>query len=981
MTPPLFRDWHQPLLPQAVRDLVPDSAAGRFLDLSAHIVVVPGGRAMRRLEELLVERGRELGVFLTPPQITTLGQLPELLFEHDGAVASPQALTLAWAETLRAFPRDRLSTLYGRLPADGALVEWVRMARQLQVLHLEIAGGGLLFDAVKARCSGAEAERWRVLADLQKEVLARLDRERLLDPDRARLEAVRTGRIGSGGEVWLIGIPEISGIARAFLERIRDRLMVLVHAPQDCSELFDDLGAIRVDAWLKRESKLDDAMLRVAEGSSEQARQVVEIIAEAVARDADLQPEDIVVGALDTDVIPFLEETMAEAGLTARDAAGRPLTASAPLRLLSSTAALLAGRRWEAFAEWVRHPDIDRCRRTMSIDPPFEGSEGSTAPDTPEHAGARLGLSLAALDRWYEDRLPIQVGLEAGAAGRSTPGEPGEEGGIHGRVGLLTSTLLGPLGQDATRRPISEWAEPILEYLARVYDGLDLDEGREGDRSLVTALSKIGSEIQQWRRLPIGLAPECTVGVALQVMVGAMVNGAIPYPSRRDAIDLLGWLELQLDDAPIAIVAGVHAGTLPESVTGGPFLTDALRTRLRLEDNAHRYARAIYRLSALRHSRHLYLVSGRTSSEGDPLRPSPLMLADPSPQVTARRLIDFYEGDSTPAGEEPLDRKGQESGGSHLADASRFNSPPHPLIRFAAPDSIRATDFKRVLDDPYRFVLEQMEGCHEQHDRDRELDGRRFGELAHEVLERFGRSTAANSADVQVIEATLDEILDEVVRHRFGRRARYAQVTVRLQVEQLRSRLRHFAVWQSGWIADGWRIREVERATEGDGLPLVVDGHPIGVRAKIDRIDHHPQTGRWVVWDYKTTDDGPAPEATHLAGPRNDKRWVDLQLPLYRWMTQQFRDADGGPLIPQGESVEVGYILLPRDLDAVRGRVADWDESDFMDAMTAAHDVVRLLRAGEVAFDPSIRSRWATPAMDGLLGHAQLAAFADEEGQ
>ena len=1019
MTPPIFRDWHQPLLPQAVRDLIPDHAAGHSLDLSAHTVVVPGGRAMRRLEELLVERAQELGVFLTPPRITTLGQLPELLFERDGALASPQALTLAWAETLRSFSRDRLSALYGRLPGDGALAEWVRMARQLQALHREIAAGAQLFDVVSTKVSGAEAERWSVLADVQTEVLARLDREGLSDLDQSRIEAVRSGQIGFEGEVWLIGIPEISGIARAFLERISDRLTVLVHAPEDCRELFDVLGAIRVDAWLKRESSLDDDRLRVAEGPSEQARHVVEIIAEAAAEDPTLQPEDIVVGALDADVIPFLEEKVGEAGLHARDAAGRPITAAAPLRLLSSTAALLTGRRWEAFAEWVRHPDIDRCRKKMNAEPDSEGlersdgaveaegadsppsGEGSSALEAPAPPATGLNLSLAALDRWYENRLPVRVELHLTNPEPDAGAEPGQERSIHERVAVLTSTLLGSLAQDTTRQPISQWTEPILEYLARVYDGLDLDESQERDRTLVAALSKVGSELQQWRLLPPGLAPACTAGVALQVMVGAMETGAIPFPPRREAIDILGWLELQLDDAPVAIVAGVHAGTLPESVTGDAFLTDALRTRLQLEDNAHRRARAIYRLSALQHSRRLYLVAGRTSSEGDPLRPSPLMLADPRPQVTARRLIEFYEGDSTRAGEESA-REGsaregsgaEESAGAEAVglgaaqsaasgqdDLSQFKSPPHSVIRFAAPDSIRATDFKRVLSDPYGFALERMEGCYEQHDRDRELNGGRFGDLAHEVLEQFGRSAAGASADPAVVTKALDEILDEVVRRRFGREARYAQVTVRLQVEQLRSRLRRLAEWQAEWIAEGWQIREVERATEGDGIPLIVDGHPIGVRAKIDRIDHHPELNRWVVWDYKTSDDGGAPEATHQAGRRDDKQWIDLQLPLYKWMAQQFVDQDGTPLIPQGDTVDVGYILLPRDLDAVTGRIADWDGSDFMDAMSAAHEVVRILRVGEVTFDPEVRSHWASPGMDGLLGHAQLAAYADEEAE
>jgi hypothetical protein len=43
-------------------------------------------------------------------------------------------------------------------------------------------------------------------------------------------------------------------------------------------------------------------------------------------------------------------------------------------------------------------------------------------------------------------------------------------------------------------------------------------------------------------------------------------------------------------------------------------------------------------------------------------------------------------------------------------------------------------------------------------------------------------------------------------------------------VEQLRLRLRAFAVWQAGWSASGWRTVASEAQVDEAGVPFDVDG-------------------------------------------------------------------------------------------------------------------------------------------------------------
>jgi len=67
------------------------------------------------------------------------------------------------------------------------------------------------------------------------------------------------------------------------------------------------------------------------------------------------------------------------------------------------------------------------------------------------------------------------------------------------------------------------------------------------------------------------------------------------------------------------------------------------------------------------------------------------------------------------------------------------------------------------------------------------------------------------------------------------------------------------------------------------------------IKGKIDRIDRNLRTGAWMIVDYKTSESGKRPEATHQAthqatGARrrdSGRTWDDLQLPLYRHLAGQ----------------------------------------------------------------------------------------------
>ena len=229
---------------------------------------------------------------------------------------------------------------------------------------------------------------------------------------------------------------------------------------------------------------------------------------------------------------------------------------------------------------------------------------------------------------------------------------PGEDKDAR-RTRALIRNLDQALGLEALEgiRPISEWMPEVLEVLVRVYGRGPLDRSKTSVRQIVDALNHIKGAATRLATLPGRLDAKVDAPEALAVLLAELTGPemTIPPDPEDHAVELLGWLEMPLDDAPAVILTGVNERILPEALGADPFLPGALRTRLKLPDDSARYARDAYLLSALLHSREeVHLVAGRATIKGDPLRPSRLLFAD-TPEVLARRLR-RYLGDEEDGG-------------------------------------------------------------------------------------------------------------------------------------------------------------------------------------------------------------------------------------------------------------------------------------------------------------------------------------------
>jgi len=968
---PIFLGWDGPALPGAAKIMAEEYAGPRELDLRDVVVVIPAARAGRRLAELLLQEAEARGVPLTPPRTVTMGRFPELLYQPTGPLADSTVSRHAFAQALKATDPGFLKEVFPEI--SPGLSGWMALAGIVEKLHREVGAEGLDFQDVSREFKRGlpydDSARWDVLAEVQGSFLKLLERSGFRDRDRERRAALREGRLSCPGDVWMVGVVELPGVVRRMVAALPGPVRALVHAPADVQGRFDSMGCYIPEEWQGIHIPLRDGQVQVVQRPRDQASAVTAVLRGFGGR---YGAEDIVVGVPDPELIPFVERGLSGADVPHRFAGGTPLEETGAVRLVQALAEYLDGQPFPAFAALIRHPDLHKM---------VEGAvtAGQVDPDpTARNEPREVTGALTVVDRYQGVHLQDSVEGPLPGEDKDARRTRALVENLHRSLGL--DTLVGP-------RPISEWMPDILEVLVRVYGGTPLDRSKRSVRQMVDAVTHIKGAATRLATLPGSLDVPVEAPEALGILVAELTGPAMTIPPEPEehAVELLGWLELPLDDAAAVILTGVNERILPEAVGADPFLPGTLRTRLGIPDDKARFARDAYLLSALVHSREeIHLVAGRSTIKGDPLRPSRLLFAD-TPEVVAERIRRYLgDQDEREAATDP-DMEGPGGGeieGPEGRDLdtparSRFSSPPEdPLPALASLPRIRVTDFAAYLQDPYRYALTRVMNLEPLDDGAREMDGGVFGSLAHQVLERFGRSEEVISDNGEVVEKRLSQILDHAVRDKFGARPVPA---VRVQVEQLRARLKRFAQWQADWVREGWRVVAVEQQPE-PGVPFVVDGEAVLLRGKIDRIDHNTSTDEWAIFDYKTGDQGKMPDETHRRGRGANREWVDLQLPLYQFLLSGVTTEDGKPLVPEAawNRVILGYLLLPRDLSQVGSALAMWTEEELAEAHETARGVVRELRSEPFHFVPGSRSFRDDP-LDALLGRLELPRADDGE--
>lgn len=908
-----FLGWKQAALVAATDYLLKRYSTADECDLSQVTVVVPGSRAGRRLLEILVQRAEALKLLFMPPKIVTEGQLPELLYEPQRPLASVLVQQLTWMTVLQQAPRALLRPLVPHPPAADDPIRWLELGDMFRRQHAEFAADGLDFSTVLERSASwegfSEGARWETLRDLQRAYLTKLDDLHLWDAQTARLVAIQKQEPKTDSDIILLGMVDMNTALRKMLELVGGRVTSLIVAPESESARFDDFGCLIAEAWQQLPLPLEERQLVRVEGPGDQCDAVAHWLREL---NGEYAASDIVVGVADESLVPQLQRELRQHGLAARWVEGKMVAESAPYRLLEVVTDYAERRRFADLAACIRHPDLYDWLLPL-IRPELLGKDLPTI-----------------LDRHYAERLSAWLDNDDLTAAMNRDEKDEIARAMHVIVGKLETLFQAwPTG----RKPVGTWMTHCSQLLEAIYGSREVARYEEADRYLLECCQKVQDALTVIAEIPVAMQPLTTLTDAVALALRAIEQESIAPPPNTDAIEILGWLELPLDDAPALIVTTVNEGFVPKTQRNDAFLPDALRRDLGLLHDDRRYARDSYSLQLLAHSRgaHLKLLSARFDSKHDPLAPSRLLFTGTPEQIAERALRWFSP--PLPALPRP----------SLLAPVGKI--PAHSLLEIPRPEptdwqptEVTVTQFRSYLACPYRFYLAHVLKLRGESDQAAELDAPAFGNLIHDVLQDFGRQDKLNrSTDTLKLRKYFDDRLDAIAAVRC--RPKHARAAVRVQIEQARQRLRAFADWQAARTAAGWQIVFSESIDPKERWRKVwnLDDEPVTLAGRIDRIDYHPGERTLSILDYKTSDTAKSPDQVH----RYRGEWVDLQLPLYRHLYESIGPAVAAIPI---SAVQLGYINLPKDPTAIGERMAGWTREELEEADEQARNVIRALR-------------------------------------
>ncbi|MGQ9661044.1 MAG: PD-(D/E)XK nuclease family protein [Kiritimatiellia bacterium] len=900
-----FLGWDEPVTEKVCKFLLPQPVAGP-VRLDDHLMVVPTRQAGRRLKEALarhcgISGGALLSLRIVEPSFFLVDPGP------DRTVANPALVKTVWADVLLGIrPKDYPACFPAKISEKD--FPWaLDIGELIQSLREKLTDGGYTIGDV-VRLYGAEleeAERWLEMARLEEKYLTRLQELGAQDPCCAEIE--RANRPTLDGEkirrIVVAAVADPAPLALRALEALSQSLevVVLVHAPSELADHFDEWGRPIPAKWKTRIIDLphQERTIRLAGGPADQSRIVLEEIAAA----SEYGPADLAIGVPDRSILPFLECDLAAQNLLAFDPADRPLTQHPLYGLIESFCRLVLHEGYDSLRLFLRHPDV--------------------LAHLIEEYGLKVSQLLDELDRWQNRVIPLRLAdLEAARARLAT--EP------------LTWKALGP-ALEFVRKHIEQleifgFETGLRELLRTVYSHRKLSRQRPEDDEFVQAAGKVSDLLTE---IASPLLTKLYLGTQekTELFLRRLKEQTYHRERSENAIDLEGWLELLWDGAPFLIITGMNEGRVPDGQLEDVFLPDSLRRKLGLRDEEQRFARDAFFLQSIIEARksggRLRLVVGKTGPQGEPLKPSRLLFRCHDTELVERARMLF----AVP----PVLRQNPP-----FTYSFRLKTDPPPDIpEDFSMKSVAITQFRDYLACPFRFYLRHVLGMEEIADLKVAPDTLDFGNFIHVVLRDMALEKSLRTcSDEKTLKSFLECRLEQEMRRIYGESW---SVPIEIFFEAARQRLYSAASVQAACVKDGWTIVDFEQALECELDSVRISG-------RIDRVDLHRKTGAVRIIDYKTGDKRQLPQDVHLGSIKGtptdyatvtvgkaQKRWIDLQLPLYRLLLSQCRPVSG--------EVQLAFFNLPKATEETE--ISVWE--DFtpllqVSAEQCALEVVRRIR-------------------------------------
>ncbi|MFM8784465.1 MAG: hypothetical protein ACKOFI_04780, partial [Phycisphaerales bacterium] len=409
--------------------------------------------------------------------------------------------------------------------------------------------------------------------------------------DAPRAGAVRAGRLR---RVWVL-MADPDPVHRSLLESLAAcgvSVTVGVHAAGD--ELpapVDGFGFPDHAAWGSVSIDVDDHAIAVAESPADQAAAVMEALA---GIPEPRRSDEIAISAPDQAVAAEVASRLPAWGVRVRVPPERSAAESSGGVLVEALGAWLEDRSGAALGALVRHPAVERMLGARGI----------------ADAIARVSAVVSSSGAVHVARTPEPAWSSAA------------------RVIEEIDGWLGTLSEAHGGRAVGEALRTVLDDVLRPVNAAD----RAAGRAILAAIDSLES-------LPGPLDDGLDASSALRLVRDALLAAELPAEGGTDGVEVLGGLEAGIDDAPHVVLTSMNEGIVPEGASTDPWLPDSARERLGMSCARRRRARDAWILHGLlARKRSIRLVTGRVTADGEPMRPSRLLLGCSGASLAARVL-------------------------------------------------------------------------------------------------------------------------------------------------------------------------------------------------------------------------------------------------------------------------------------------------------------------------------------------------------
>lgn len=354
-----------------------------------------------------------------------------------------------------------------------------------------------------------------------------------------------------------------------------------------------------------------------------------------------------------------------------------------------------------------------------------------------------------------------------------------------------------------------------------------------------------------------------------------------------DEIQMKNWLEIFWTTEPNLLIADFNDGQVPENISSDAFMPNSLREFLGIRAANARHARDSYFLHTILSSREksaVKIYAPQTDFDGEPLRPSRLLLQTPKSDLAARAKHLFQDAES-------------DKHSYPFSYSWKMKVPYAPL-----PNHLNVTDFKTYIACPFDFYLKRVLKLNELDAKKTELDALDIGSITHKALELLAKEDPETKSENEIF-AILKRSTDDIFKSKFGK-----NMTTALAIQKyfIISKFEALAKKEAEHRANGWRTIHCEEEFKD----FHISNYP--VKGKIDRIDFNERENEYLIIDYKTIDSTDKNIATqnHFSG--NEKKgitWIDLQLPIYLEYAKNFLKT---------ENIKAAYFLIAKSAEDTR---------------------------------------------------------------